>query len=354
MAINVNTVYQTVLLILNKEQRGYMTPVEYNRIATQSQLDIFDQYFDDLNQQLRVPQVDLDYSDRQLNIDEKISPFKTFGSCTYNAGTWQLPTTDAYSNTILYDGQEPGASQVSFYKLGTVTYNPSIGLPVELQRLPRSEFYNIEKSPLTASTKDFPTYLYENKKLYVRPTSINQAGNITVDFLRKPLNVRWGYYSGSVGQYIYDPTIYNPSLLNKGGSLTSSITTPLASGTAGTYTPTFTGGSGNGLTLSAVVTDATNVSVNIVSPGTGYAIGDVITINNGQLGSGSQKPVITLKASDFNGGSTYGSTNFELQESEQTRLILKILLYAGIIIRDPQIVQAAASEVQQNEINQKS
>ena len=162
------------------------------------------------------------------------------------------------------------------------------------------------------------------------------------------------YYSGSVGQYIYDPTIYNLSLLNKGGSLTSSITTPLASGTAGTYTPTFTGGSGNGLTLSAVVTDATTVSVNIVSPGTGYAIGDVITINNGQLGSGSQKPVITLKASDFNGGSTYGSTNFELQESEQTRLILKILLYAGIIIRDPQIVQAAASEVQQNEINQKS
>ncbi|GAH08627.1 unnamed protein product, partial [marine sediment metagenome] len=45
---------------------------------------------------------------------------------------------------------------------------------------------------------------------------------------------------------------------------------------------------------------------------------------------------------------------FELQESEQTRIILKILLYAGIIIRDPQIVQAAASEVQQNEINQKS
>ena len=354
MAINVNTVYQTVLLILNKEQRGYMTPIEYNRIATQSQLDIFEQYFDDLNQQLRVPQVDLDYSDRQLNIDEKISPFKTFGNCTYGAGTWRLPTTDTYSNTILYNGQEPGASQVSFYKLGTVTYNPSIGLPVELQRLPRSEFYNIEKSPLTASTKDFPTYLYENKRLYVRPTSINQAGNITVDFLRKPLNVRWGYYSGSLGQYIYDPTVYNPSLLNKGGSLTSSITTPLVNGTAGTYTPTFTGGSGNGLTLSAVVTNATTVSINIVSPGTGYAIGDVITINNGQLGSGSQKPVITLKASDFNGGSTYGSTNFELQESEQTRLILKILLYAGIIIRDPQIVQAAASEVQQNEINQKS
>ena len=55
MAINVNTVYQTVLLILNKEQRGYMTPLEFNKIGTQSQLEIFGTYFESLNQQLRVP-----------------------------------------------------------------------------------------------------------------------------------------------------------------------------------------------------------------------------------------------------------------------------------------------------------
>ena len=33
MAINVNTVYKTVLLILNKEERGYVTPDEFNKIA---------------------------------------------------------------------------------------------------------------------------------------------------------------------------------------------------------------------------------------------------------------------------------------------------------------------------------
>jgi len=56
MAINVNTVYQTVLLILNKEQRGYMTPQEFNSVATQVQLEVFENYFEDLNQQIRVPQ----------------------------------------------------------------------------------------------------------------------------------------------------------------------------------------------------------------------------------------------------------------------------------------------------------
>ena len=49
MAISVDDVYKTVLLILNKEQRGYITPDEFNKTATQGQLDIFEQYFDDLN-----------------------------------------------------------------------------------------------------------------------------------------------------------------------------------------------------------------------------------------------------------------------------------------------------------------
>jgi hypothetical protein len=51
MAISVDTVYKTVLLILNKEQRGYMTPDEFNKTATQVQLETFENYFESLNQQ---------------------------------------------------------------------------------------------------------------------------------------------------------------------------------------------------------------------------------------------------------------------------------------------------------------
>ena len=59
-----------------------MTPVEFNKIGTQSQLEIFETYFDSLNQQLRVPQADTDYADRVVNLDEKISIFKEFGNAT--------------------------------------------------------------------------------------------------------------------------------------------------------------------------------------------------------------------------------------------------------------------------------
>ena len=50
MAVSIDTVYQRVLSVANKEQRGYVTPQEFNLFANQAQMDIFEQYFYDLNQ----------------------------------------------------------------------------------------------------------------------------------------------------------------------------------------------------------------------------------------------------------------------------------------------------------------
>ena len=55
MAVNVDIVYKTVLLILNQQQRGYITPDEFNKVATQVQLTMFEAYAGDLNQQYRTP-----------------------------------------------------------------------------------------------------------------------------------------------------------------------------------------------------------------------------------------------------------------------------------------------------------
>lgn len=342
MAINVNTVYKTVLLILNKEERGYVTPDEFNKIAAQVQLETFEQYGEDLNQQLRVPQTDTDYADRVAAIDEHLSIFKTSGPAAYVAAAaptpahFTLPTTDVFNNTV------------ELYRLGVVNYKEE----VELQRLQRMDFYNIQKSPLTKSTLSFPTYLLENERLFVKPDTI--INNINCDFLRKPLDPRWGYSIGTVGQYVYDPTVYGPLLLNTGsGTLTSSITTPLSGGGNGTYAPTFTGGSGTGLVLTATVNSQITVSVGVTTAGTGYVVGDVITVTAGQLGGSSVGPVITLTEANFNANSTYGSTQIELDVSEQTSFILKTLFYFGVVVKDPQIIQVAASQIQQEENNSK-
>ena len=49
-----------------------------------------------------------------------------------------------------------------------------------------------------------------------------------------------------------------------------------------------------------------------------------------------------------------GSVDFEIQASEQSEVVIKILLYAGVVIRDPQIVRIAQQEAKQDEINEKS
>jgi hypothetical protein len=99
MAINVDLVYKTVLLILNKEQRGYVTPEEFNKIGTQVQLEIFETYFDDLNQQLRIPSNESEYADRQKNIDDKISIFKTIGACTRTSPNIWFVATVKYASS---------------------------------------------------------------------------------------------------------------------------------------------------------------------------------------------------------------------------------------------------------------
>ena len=50
MAVSIDRVYQKVLAFANKEQRGYITPQEFNLFADQAQMEIFEQYFYDINQ----------------------------------------------------------------------------------------------------------------------------------------------------------------------------------------------------------------------------------------------------------------------------------------------------------------
>ena len=47
--INIDTVYQRVLNIANKEQRGYITPQEFNLFADQAQKEIFEQAGEEFN-----------------------------------------------------------------------------------------------------------------------------------------------------------------------------------------------------------------------------------------------------------------------------------------------------------------
>ena len=78
MAISVNKVYRTVLSIMNKEGRGFLTPDQFNRIGREVQLDLLERAFFDYNKALNRKKggaTNDEYGNIPKNIKEKIDIF---------------------------------------------------------------------------------------------------------------------------------------------------------------------------------------------------------------------------------------------------------------------------------------
>jgi hypothetical protein len=178
MAINIDHVYKSVLVILEQEKRGVLTPTEFNKIATQAQQEIFTQYFDELNQLLRMPQTSLAYADRMALLDEKISLFKRGSALSLANAQATLPD--------------------EVQELGSVVYNDR-----EVQRIQKYELYTTNQSPLTAPTEYYPVYIYENKVVTIYPSTV--TGNIDVNYLKYPSDPKWGFtIDPNLGNYVYN------------------------------------------------------------------------------------------------------------------------------------------------------
>ena len=229
MAVNVNTVYQRVLAITNKEQRGYITPQEFNTIANQAQLDIFEQYFYDLNQFGRVPGNQTDYADMLEILEEKISIFEKT-SISVSGGT-TLPA--------------------DLYRLGSILTNcPSCR---EVEQITQKEWLYIQKSPIAQPTNEFPIYIRDNAGIKVYGTDNAQiTSGVYVNYVKTPATVSWA-----------------------------------ANSTTGLY-------------------------------------------------------------------NSAASTNFELHESEETELVIKILALAGIILKDNSVYAMASGEDTKNTTQEKA
>ena len=184
MAVNVDTVYQTVLSTLNKEQRGYVTPQEFNLFAEQAQLDIFEQYFYDINQFGRLHGNSTEYSDMLNILEEKISIFEG------------VPVTVNMANTGI--GTLP-----TNYRLGNVIHT-SNGVSRIVEKLNKKSIQMLEMSPLTTPNLIRPAYTRTSETtIQLYPASI--ITGITCDVISKPVAPNWGYVM-VFGEALYNST----------------------------------------------------------------------------------------------------------------------------------------------------
>lgn len=237
MAINVNKVYRTVLSILNKEQRGYLTPDQFNRLARQAQLDLLEKSFYDYNRQLtkrNIQGVNSEYGDIADNIQEKIDVLSRDESITFTNGVYDITNLNSGNDTV--------------FKIIQLT---TADRTVNIESVKKSELTYLNASILNAPSVDYPVYYFENNSIKVFPTTV--ASGI-IDYIKQPADPIWNYTGGGNAAYTY---------------------------------------------------------------------------------------------------TAVGSQDFELHPSEEPILIIKILAYAGVIIKDPLVIQTAQQQ-EANSFNQEN
>ena len=175
MAVNVDTVYQRVLALANKEQRGYITPQEYNLFANQAQMDIFDQYFYDLNQFRRLPGNDSKYADIVNTLEEKIAIFKK--------------TQTTVSNGYLLE------NILDLYKISSVVYN-SVPTTKIMEEVKYEDYVLLQSTPLLKPTGNRPQWCRADGKIYM--SHVGSNGN-SVNYIKTPVKAEWN----SLGTGLY-------------------------------------------------------------------------------------------------------------------------------------------------------
>jgi len=192
MAISVDTVYQRVLGILNKEQRGYVTPQEFNLFANQAQLDLFEQYFYDINQFGRIPGNSTEYSDMLNLLNEKINIFESTAQPTRSGNYFQEPTNSYRLGTVVYKNTTTNSFGVAS------TEN------IEAERINANEFLYINSSPLTKPKNVRPVFVANTSGIRVYGNSeITDVTKVELQYIKKPAVVNWGY------QMVFNEALYD-------------------------------------------------------------------------------------------------------------------------------------------------
>ncbi len=172
--ISVDQVYKTVQRILNKEQRGYFPPNEFNFFADLANTEVFENYFYELNQYMAQPAVDEDeekYGVISELLTEKIHMFE--------------------QETSVSSGQVNFSDIEDFYRFGDIN-----GAAYDLEEVDEKEFKKIFRSPLTSSRGG-------NGIFYRNLNGLFTNSSATLTYVRKPVTPNWAYTT-MAGKPLYD------------------------------------------------------------------------------------------------------------------------------------------------------
>ena len=194
--ISVNNVRNTVLFFLNKNNRGYITPLEFDAFCKMAQMEIFEQLFYDLNAYLNKKNKRLtntEYANLPKNIRQQIDNFATYTttlSFTQSSGVWSYVGTDKIYRYI-----------------GMSVVYPN-GKKVDCDELMKSIWNNVVNSQLNKPSLVFPVFRKINDTFEVNPV-LGTGYRAELFFIRTPKDPKWTYVT------VNGDPVYNASAGDK-------------------------------------------------------------------------------------------------------------------------------------------
>ena len=182
----INQVYTTVLAIINKDNRGYVTPLEFNLYAELAQMSLFEELFHKYAKSIVKQNARMyhsEFSDIPKHIREVLDIFTNESALVDNSG-------------ILYP------SATDFYRLIKIDYNQT-----EVEEVSKLEINRVLNNNLIQPTVQYPVCIAINGGYKVYPTTLTLS-NIKATYIRKPKQPNWTY------QVIGGNPLFNPTAVD--------------------------------------------------------------------------------------------------------------------------------------------
>jgi len=189
----IDSVRQTVLSILNKNNYGYISPSDFNLYAKQAQLEVFESYFTGLNQAINAENARMsgtEYADMSKGINEAINVFSVTNPLTQSPNPATPNVFFAPSLTTTGD---------DYYLLNKV-----LAGGIEAEPVSHSKITMLNASLLTAPSTQFPAYTLQADSITVFPATFNQPGDVNAQYIRYPFDPKWTYVSLVGGEPVFD------------------------------------------------------------------------------------------------------------------------------------------------------
>jgi hypothetical protein len=196
----INSVRNTVLAILNKNNYGYISPSDFNLFSKQAQLEIFEEYFSDYNNTVNKENARIsgtDYADINKALAEAIEVFSTTSTLTQVAAA----TNRFYLPSVTTTGFD-------YYMLNKVLcYDASGATRVfkgEAEKVTNGKITMLITSNLTTPTETYPAYTQQGSILTVYPTTINLANEVDAVYFRYPKDPKWTFTTLTNGEPVFN------------------------------------------------------------------------------------------------------------------------------------------------------